>query len=276
MSDEEIGKTAGEPDSGQASAPEAGTQESQGQEGGQEASRPSWTVGDQTFDDPAKMAEAFKEFHGSFTRRSQELAELRKEAEPLKHIWNFIKGDPELVAEVKRKWDSGKTAEQSVRETAQQSGMDLSGLQEDLKSLKEWRAQQEEQAEEASALDAESSFKEKHPDLSEEEKGAIREFLSENVEWLRSSGVPHERMLELAYNDRVLPKKSGAFITKGQEMKEAEIEKGRKAASLGTKAASSGAKVEKRPRGVLSPAQERKWAWKIAEQTGLTKVLRED
>lgn len=256
MADEAENKAAEEvPESTQTQeqAPATEVQDAQSQAG---ADKPAWKVGDTTYDDPGKMAEAFRKFQGEYTRVSQERAQYRDKAGASEYLITLIKSDPELLRQVQARMNQGQTQEQAVRNTAAANAHDprVEELAEKLDRME--------------MRDAKNEFSAKHKDLKDADYEAI-------TDWIRSKGSALENwsygdMLDAAYHAVILPKQLEKFrIAEEQKTKEEEARKGPKL--LGSQASTSNSKAMEIPKGKLSSKQERDLASKVWQESSRRK-----
>lgn len=238
----------------QGAATEAGTQQTQSSGTPQE-----WRVGDTTFKTPGELHQGALRWQGDFTRVSQEKAALMKEMGGFKAVFNIVTQDPRLREEVMRRMQSGQTQQQAVQQTAQnhpemlqrfqQYDQRVGGLERKLLEMDQDRAQYE--------------FKEKHADITEAEWTAMAQFIGTNHEWFGPSVTPSQ-MIELAYHNAVLPQRLQSMQTAQAQQTQEDPSK-RSKPLLGSQAASASARApsNERPKGKLSPQQEREWAQKV-------------
>jgi len=234
----EGGTTAGEVQAqGQAPATEAATSA----QGATPAADPQpWKVkiGDTEYDEASwrqKGPEDFRRFHGEFTRSRQELSQLRAQSEPAIELLNFIRSDPQLLAEVRARIQAGQTPQQAVNgAVANDPRLDkVDTMATRLETIEQERATE--------------AFNSKYKDdLTEEAKDWIVNWISERSDKLRNAGWDYSEILETAYSHYYREVKAPQLLTQGQRMKEEEIKKGRDAKALGTVSPTAQAAPKKR------------------------------
>ena len=222
---------------------------------GTEGAAWSEKVGDTTYSDTKIMAEAFRKMHGAYTQRSQDFSRLKSESEASRELVQFIKSDPALVAEVRKRIDAGASPADAARQTAK-------AHEQDPRIDQMWDRMGEMEQEGAS-----QRFMSEHADLTEEELGGIEKWLEENSEWLDRSKLSYERQLGIAFNELFRNKMAPKLVLEGQKIAEDAIRKGKKAESLGTAAASAQAGASKKPYKEMTGAERRAYAQQVWERS---------
>ena len=241
---------------------EAGGSQTQG--GGAAPQTPQeWRVGDTTFKTPAELHQAALRWQGDFTRVSQRLSGMEKEMGGFKAVFNVVTQDPRLRQEVMARMQGGQSQQQAVQQTAQAHPellKNFQSLKQEVDQLKQSRVIDEQDR-------AQYEFKEKHPDIKEAEWTAMAQFIGQNHEWFGPSMTPSQ-MIEVAFNSTVLPQRMQAQAA-AQQQAAADTQNGRQKPLLGSQAASAGARAQslERPKGRLSPQQEREHAQKVFERS---------
>lgn len=254
------GETAGAGvEAAQGAATEAG---SPGQTQTQ-ATPQEWKVGDTTFKTPGELHQGALRWQGEFTRAKQEAAALQREMGGYKAVFNAVTQDPRLRDEVMRRMQGGQSQQQAVQQTAQAHPEMLQRFQ----TLEQRIAQQERYQTTLEQDRAQYEFKEKHPDIQEKEWTAMAEFIGQNHAWFGQDVTPAQ-MIEIAYNNAVLPQRYQASQAAGVQQTQEEAVKRTSKPLLGSQAASAGARAPsaQRPKGKLTSAQEREWAQKVYER----------
>lgn len=247
---EQGNETGGEVQSGQ--APSTGVAPSQTPTAtpSQQQTATPWKVriGDSEYDESTwktKGVEDFKKFHGEYTRSRQELSQLRDASGAGLELLELVKQDPQLLAEVRRRMAKGQSPEQAVQ-GATQNDPRIDQMAQRLDSMEQ--------------NEASSAFRAKHPDLNDEDIGYITNWLGENTEWLRGSGRNYHQILDLAYNDLFVNKKSKDVATsalaEGQRMTEEAIKKGQKGQLVGAPSPTAQTREKvKKPTINMNPAE---------------------
>lgn len=252
-------ETAGEVQGGnpgQTSAPEvASTQTPQQQMTAQGATTPApWRtrIGDTEYDEATwktRGVEDYRKLHGSYTQSRQELARLRDESGAGMELLQMVQGDPALKAEVQRRLQIGQSAEQAVK-GAVQNDPRVDTLYKEVDSMKQEKASRD--------------FRAKHPDLTKDDEQFVVDWITERTDKLKNAGWSYDEILDAAYNacyTKNGSSKAAAALVKGQEMKEQEIQKGRKGQLLGAPSPTAQTKKEaKGPTIKMSPAEREKVA----------------
>jgi len=255
-------------DAGQAGATEvaaAASQTGNASDAVQVTGTPTWKIGDTTYSKADEMAEAFRKFYGKFTQTHQEAARLREENKAGQLLMDIIRSDPRLLNEVQMRMNAGATKQQAVQQTAQAHQNDPA-LVDRLNAVEEKLILREQDM-------AQEEFRKAHPDVNDSEWSAMAEWLADNAEAMEYYKDNPKFMIEMAWNQVVLPKRFTSqgpkLLEQGQRMKEEEIKKGKQSAFLGSQAPTAGAKSTPlgRPKGKLTDAQERAYAYKVWEQT---------
>ena len=253
-------ETAGEVQSGntgQASAPEVASTQTPQQSAPQNSAPAPWKarIGDTEYDETTwktKGVEDFRKFHGEFTRTKQEAARLRDESAAGMELLEMVKGDPQLLAEVRRRMQSGQSQEQAVK-GAVQSDPRVDQLYQKVDSMEQEKASH--------------SFRAKHPDLTKDEEDAVVSWIEQRTDKLRNAGWSYDEILEQAYFNvayQTNSKKAADALVKGQEMKEQEIQKGRKSQLLGAPAPTAQTQGKsKKPSIHMKPAERTERALSI-------------
>lgn len=241
MPDESLpNKTAGEVAVPSGQTPGSGSQPGPATEvggGGAEAAPWKVKIGDTDYSEAdlkTRMVEDYRKLHGSFTQSRQEVSRYRQDSESFQELVGVIRGDPALLAEVRRRVAQGQSPEQAVRKTAENAISDDPGfrsLSQDVETMKQERATE--------------AFYAKHADLADEENDAIIQWIEKNTDKLRNAGWDYEEILDQAhavvFRERMAPK----LIEQGQKMKEEEIQKGQKSKSLGSPSPTAGSQTKK-------------------------------
>lgn len=209
-------------------------------------------IGDTEYDEQSwktKGVEDFKRFQGEFTKGRQELARLRDESGAGLELLEMVKSDPKLLAEVRARMQAGQSQEQAVQQ-ATQNDPRVDQLYQKVDAMEQEKAS--------------NSFRSKHPDLTPEDVEFVSSWIQQRTDKLRNAGWNYDEILEVAYNALFTKNggaKAAAALVKGQEMKEEEIQKGRKGQLLGAPAptARTESKVKK-PTIHMSPAEREKHA----------------
>lgn len=239
--------------SGQTPAPEVASAQTP-QQSAQPTTQAAWKarIGDTEYDETTwktKGVEDFRKFHGEFTRTKQEASRLRDESAAGLELLQMVQGDPQLLAEVRRRMQDGQSQEQAVK-GAVQNDPRVDTLYKEVDSMKQEKASQ--------------SFRAKHPDLSKEDEENVIAWIQERTDKLRSAGWSYDEILEQAFVNvayQSSSKKAAAALVKGQEMKAEEIQKGRKSQLLGAPSPTAQTKKEaKGPTIRMSPAEREKAA----------------
>lgn len=209
-------------------------------------------IGDTEYDEQTwktKGVEDFRKFHGEFTRTKQEAARLRDESGAGLELLQLVKGDPKLLAEVRARMQAGQSQEQAVQQ-ATQNDPRVDQLYQKVDAMEQEKAS--------------NSFRSKHPDLSKEDVEAVASWIQERTEKLKNAGWSYDEILEAAYAAHYVKSggsKAAAALVKGQEMKEQEIQKGRKGQLLGAPAPTARTESKsKKPTIHMSPAEREKHA----------------
>ncbi len=227
---EQGNETAGEVPSGNTGqAPATGVAPSQTPQSSASSAPAPWKVriGDTEYDDSTwktRGVEDFRKFHGEFTRTKQEAARLRDESAAGMELLEMVKGDPQLLAEVRRRMQSGQSQEQAVQ-GAVQNDPRVDSLAKEVDAMKQEKASQ--------------AFRAKHPDLTPEDEQGVIGWIEKYTDKLKNAGWSYDEILEQAFFNVAYQnssKKAADALVKGQEMKEQEIQKGRKSQLLGTPA----------------------------------------
>lgn len=241
--------------SGQTPAPEvASTQTPQTSQTAQASAQAAWKarIGDTEYDETTwktKGVEDFRKFQSQYTQSRQELSKLRDESAAGLELLQMVQGDPQLLAEVRRRMQSGQSQEQAVQ-GAVQNDPRVDTLYKEVDSMKQDKASQ--------------SFRAKHPDLSKEDEENVISWITERTDKLKNAGWSYDEILEQAFYNvayQSSSKKSAAALVKGQEMKSEEIQKGRRSQLLGAPSPTAQTKQEaKGPTIKMSPAEREKKA----------------
>ena len=219
-------------------------------------------IGDTEYDETTwktKGVEDFRKFHGEFTRTKQEAARLRDESAAGMELLQMVKGDPLLLAEVRRRMQAGQSQEQAVQ-GAVQNDPRIDTLYKEVDSMKQEKASRD--------------FRAKHPNLSKDEEEAVVSWIEQRTDKLKNAGWTYDEILEQAFYNvsyQSQSKKTADALVKGQEMKEQEIQKGRKGQLLGAPSPTAQTKKEaKGPTIRMSPAEREKVAMQkyIANKKG--------
>jgi hypothetical protein len=112
---------------------------------------------------------------------------------------------------------------------------------------------------------ATTSFRSKHPDLSGEDVEYVANWIETRTDKLRQAGWSYNEILEVAYNDLFTNRKSAnqnaALLAKGQQMKEEEIQKGKKSQLLGAPSPTAQTREKsKKPTIHMNPAERQEMA----------------
>lgn len=220
-------ETEGEVPQGQASsAGVAPSQTPQSASEGQAQNAQPWKVkvGDTEYDETSwrqRGPEDFRKFHGEYTRTRQEFSKLRDEAAAGRELLEMVKGDPQLLAEVRGRMQRGQSQEQAVKQAVQNDPR-VDQLYGEVETMKQEKAT--------------SAFRTAHPDLSSEDVEFVAKWVTDRSDKLRNSGWSYDEILDQAYNALFREqggRKAAEALVKGQQMKEQEIQKGRKGQLLG-------------------------------------------
>jgi acyl carrier protein phosphodiesterase len=247
-------ETAGEVQgAGQAPAPEVPPQQQGSSVGGTAApvSQP-WKVkiGDTEYDEQSwktRGVEDLKRLHGEFTRSRQELAESKNRSSAGEYLLEMVRNDPALWAEVRRRIANGETTQQAVQNTAEQADPRIQSVEQRLDSMEQLNASQE--------------FLAAHDDLDDAGEEWITNWIAERSDKLsamRQAGWSYKDVLENAYAHYVVSKRpqlEAQALQQGQQLKEKEIQNGRKQKSLGTVSPTAQAAPQKKgPTSKMRPA----------------------
>ena len=209
-------------------------------------------IGDTEYDETSwktKGVEDFRKFHGEFTRTKQEASRLRDESAAGLELLEMVKGDPQLIAEVRRRMDKGQSQEQAVK-GAVQNDPRVDQLYQEVDSMKQEKAS--------------NAFRAKHPDLTPEGVEYVTGWIEQRTENLKNAGWSYDEILDVAYNAYYREngsKKAAAALVEGQKMKEEEIQKGRKGQLLGAPAPSAQTQGKSnKPTIHMNPAEREKHA----------------
>jgi hypothetical protein len=223
-------ETAGEVPSGNTGqAPATGVAPSQTPQSGASSAPAPWKarIGDTEYDESTwktKGVEDFRKFHGEYTRTRQESARLRDESAAGMELLQMVQGDPQLLAEVRRRMNAGQSQEQAVNQAVQNDPR-VDSLAKEVDAMKQDKAS--------------AAFRAKHPDLSPDDEQGVIGWIEKYTEKLKGAGWSYDEILEQAYVNvahQNSSKKAADALVQGQQMKEQEIQKGRKSQLLGAPA----------------------------------------
>jgi hypothetical protein len=243
-------ETAGEVPSAQAPATEVpATQGTESQ--GAPVSQP-WKakIGDTEYDEQTwktRGVEDFKRFQGEYTRTRQQLSEYEGKKTAGEELLELVRNDPGLWTEVRRRIANGESRQQAVQNAAQNDPRleEVSSLKTDVETMKQERAVE--------------TFRSDHPDLNQEDEEYITQWVTDRTDKLRNAGWSYNEILDTAYAHLFKEKKASALqaqaLQQGQQIKEKEIQNGRKAKSLGTVSPTANAAPPKKgPTSKMRPA----------------------
>jgi hypothetical protein len=236
----------------------------QGTGSGSQGTAPQeWRIGDQTFKDPAEMHKAALNWQKQFTQVSQKNAEVERNYRASQMIVKTIASDPQLQQEVIRRMQGGQSQQQAVQQTAN-AHPEIAQLRQQLSQYGTTIEQLQQQETYRQQDYAQAEFKEKHPDLQEKDWTSMAQWIGDNAEWFDKANIAPYKIIEFAYNSVVLPSRLTMANQQGQQQKEQEIQNGKKSTLLGSGAPTAQARAQSsaRPKGRLTPAQERDFAQK--------------
>lgn len=226
-----------------------------------------WKVGDTTFKSPGELHQGALRWQGDFTRVSQRLSGMEKELGGYKAVFQIVANDPRLAQEVRARMQAGQSQQQAVQQTAQahpEMLQKVGSLEEKIQKLEQARTIDEQDR-------AQYEFKQKHQDVKDEEWTAMANFIGQNHKWFGPEVTPTQ-MIEMAYHSVVLPQRYEGLQKQGLQQTQEETVKrvarpllGSQAASAGTRAPDTG-----KPKGKLTPAQEREYANKVFAKNKVT------
>lgn len=209
-------------------------------------------IGDTEYDESTwktKGVEDFRKFHGEYTRTRQEFSKLRDESAAGLELLQMVQGDPQLLAEVRRRMQSGQSQEQAVQ-GAVQNDPRVDTLYKEVDAMKQEKASQ--------------AFRAKHPAMTPQEVDEVVQWIQERTDKLKNAGWSYDEILEQAYVNIYAKNgasKAAAALVKGQEMKEEEIQKGRKGQLLGAPAPTAQTPSKsKKPPIHMTPAERERHA----------------
>ncbi len=238
---------------------------SQGTASGTSAPTPQeWRIGDQTFKDPGEMHKAALNWQKQFTQVSQKNSDLDRQYRASQMIVKTIASDPQLQQEVIRRMQGGQSQQQAVQSTAN-AHPELAQLRQQVQQYGQTIEQLQQQETYRQQDYAQAEFKEKHPDLQEKDWTQMAQWIGKNADWFNNSpNIPPFQVIEMAYNSVVLPGRVAMANQQGQQQKEQEIQNGKKSTLLGSGAPTAQARAAstEKPKGKLTPAQERSFAQK--------------
>jgi len=222
-----------------------------------------WRIGDQKFTDPAEMHKAALNWQKQFTQVSQQRADMERNYRASQMIVKTIASDPQLQQEVIRRMQGGQSQQQAVQATAN-AHPEIAQLRQQLSQYGQTIEQLQQQETYRQQDYAQAEFKEKHPDLQEKDWTSMAEWIGENAAWFEKANIAPYKIIEFAYNSVVLPSRVAMANQQGQQQKEREIQNGKKSTLLGSGAPTAQARAvaQGRPKGKLTPAQEREFAQK--------------
>jgi len=244
-------ETAGEvPQGGQAPAPEVPATQGNVAEGAPVSQPWKVKIGDTEYDEQSwktRGVEDLKRLHGEFTRSRQQLSEFQTKRTAGEELLEFVRNDPQLWMEVRRRYAAGQTPQQAVQGAVQNDPR--------LDQVESLSAQMEEIKQERAV----ETFRNQHPDLSDEDEEYITQWVTDRTEKLKNAGWSYEEILDTAYAHLFKEKKAAALqaqaLQQGQQIKEKEIQNGRKARSLGTVSPTAQAAPPKKgPTSKMRPA----------------------
>lgn len=205
----------------------------------------NWKVGDQTYNDPHRMADDFRRFQGDYTRSRQEYAKFRDESAVARTVWDIIKQNPQYAREVQGWINAGKTPQQAAQKVAEEHQADprLDQMYGEFETLKQERASE--------------AFEKSHPDLKDQDKELIADWIEENSDWLDQSGLDYQQILNLAWNEYFIKHRSQTLVDQGARMVEDQVRRGEKSKVLGSAAPSAKSAPQPRKRGNEMSVAER-------------------
>ncbi len=255
--DQTAGEVQPEEQEAQAPATEVGTDgaSSQGVTESAPTSPQEFRIGDTTYTvkEAARWAEDHKRLHGEFTRSRQQIAELERETAPYKELFEIVRNDPQLRAEVQRRVNQGQSQEQAVRGATQQDPR----VDQMAAEMDSWKREK-----------AKDAFDKAHPDLTDDRRKAMSGWIDPQVDKLRAlieQGVlDYSDILNMAYNATFSDQDKARLIESGQRIKEEEIQKGRKNASLGAPSPTAATRSQKKkPHSKMTPAERQAYAEEV-------------
>jgi hypothetical protein len=254
------GEAASEAANPQAGVTEAGQTAAPSNTGGGATPR-EYRLGDTTYKGEDELYKGAQRWQGEFTRVSQERSNLQRENAGLRAVFDVVKSDPRLQQEVLQRIRAGQSPQQAVKDTAQAHPevlQQMHSLKSEVQELRQARLVDEQDR-------AQYEFRDKHKDINDKEWHSMAEYIGANAEWLQRANLTPQQMIELSYNSTVLPQRLSMAHAAGQQAKEDEIRKGQGSRLMGSQAASSSARAtsNERPKGKLTPAQERAYAGKV-------------
>lgn len=227
---------------------------SQTPQSAQAATQQVWKarIGDTEYDEQTwktKGVEDFRKFHGEFTRTKQEAARLRDESGAGLELLQMVQGDPKLLAEVRARMKAGQSQEQAVQQ-ATQNDPRVDQLYQKVDAMEQEKAS--------------NSFRSKHPDMTKEDVDFVADWIQQRTDKLKGAGWSYDEILDTAYNALYAKNgssKAAAALVQGQQMKEEEIQKGRKGQLLGAPAPTARTEGKsKKPTIHMTPAEREKHA----------------
>lgn len=227
---EQGNETAGEVQSGNTGqAPAAGVAPSQTPQSSASPAQAPWKarIGDTEYDESTwktRGVEDFRKFHGEYTRSRQEFSKLRDESAAGMELLQMVQGDPQLLAEVRRRMQAGQSQEQAVNQAVQNDPR-VDSLAKEVDSMKQEKASQ--------------SFRAKHPDMTPDDEQGVIGWIEKYTDKLKNAGWSYDEILEQAYVNvahQNSSKKAADALVQGQKMAQEEVQKGRKSQLLGAPA----------------------------------------
>lgn len=248
---------------GQAGATDGGSSV-QGSGTGTGAATPQeWRVGDQVHKTPEELHKGALNWQKQYTQVSQQKAEIERNYRASQMIVKTIASDPQLQQEVIRRMQGGQSQQQAVQQTAN-AHPELAQLRNQVQQYGQTIEQLQQQETYRQQDYAQAEFKEKHPDVMEKDWTKMAEWIGDKAAWFDAAKIPPYQIIEMAYNSVVLPGRVAMANQQGQQQKEQEIQQGKKSTLLGSGAPTANARAvsTQRPKGRLTPAQERDFAAK--------------
>lgn len=210
-----------------------------------------WKVGDTTYTKPEDMADAFRKFHGAYTQRSQEYSKLKSESEAAMELMKFVRNDPELAGEVRKRLNAGQSPQQAYAnaQKAVKDDPEFVRVREDLDSVQRQLSQER--------------FEAKHQDLEDKDFDSIASYIADNAKWIDKSGLSYDQILDVAYNAVFREKMAPKLLEQGQKMAEQAIVKGKKGAGIGSSSPSAGAAKPSKPYPKMTPQEQREYVQRL-------------